>query len=265
MTSASELGELRRLALKCYTVREIRERTGRSKCWVERNLKRMGLFHLVRTRTPWTDSDLEVLRARFPHEKTAGIARDLGREPGTVSQMAAKLGLRKSAKYLASPDACRLRRDGNPGIAYRYPKGHVPANKGTRRPGFSPGRMSATQFRRGERSVTAEAMHQPIGTEVVRAEGYRWRKVNDDLPVHKRWREVHRLLWEEHRGPIPPGHSVTFINGEKSDIRIENLELLTRRQLLDRNSIYTRYPPELVQVMKLAGALKRKVRNREHA
>jgi len=58
------------------------------------------------------------------------------------------MGLTKSAAYLASPAACRLRKGDNVGAARRFRPGHVPANKGLRRPGWSTGRMAETQFKK---------------------------------------------------------------------------------------------------------------------
>lgn len=38
---------------------------------------------------------------------------------------------------------------------------------------------------------------------------------------------VHRLVWQEWKGLIPEGYYVDHINNNKSDNRIENLQLLT--------------------------------------
>jgi hypothetical protein len=38
---------------------------------------------------------------------------------------------------------------------------------------------------------------------------------------------LHHLVWEKHRGPIPPGFKVCFKNGNHRDVRISNLELLS--------------------------------------
>ena len=41
---------------------------------------------------------------------------------------------------------------------------------------------------------------------------------------------VHRMVWEQHFGPIPEGHIIHHRNGDTWDNRIENLECLTRHE-----------------------------------
>lgn len=210
---------------------------------------------------PWTDTEIAALVSRYPDTKTESLAAEFKRPVSSVYQKAAQLGLRKSAAYLASPDACRLRRDATPAsIAARFKPGHVPANKGLRRPGWHAGNMRATQFKRGQRPMT----WVPIGTEVVDDEGYRKRKIRDDAaPGQSRfnWRYVHVLLWEQHHGLVPGGYAVGFINGDRSDLRIDNLVLLHRTDLMRRNS-YHNYPKEIALAIQLRGALIRKINRR---
>jgi hypothetical protein len=99
----------------------------------------------------WTaEEQAEVLRA-YAGERTDRIAARLGRTVRSVYQAATKMGLRKSAEFLASADSGILRKGETrqAGIATQFPKGNVPFNKGLRRPGWSPGRMAETQFKQG--------------------------------------------------------------------------------------------------------------------
>lgn len=41
---------------------------------------------------------------------------------------------------------------------------------------------------------------------------------------------VHRLVWEAFNGPIPEGMDVNHINEDKTDNRLENLNLMTRKE-----------------------------------
>jgi hypothetical protein len=210
----------------------------------------------------WSAEDDAFMRDRYPHESTKAIATALRRSVSAVYARADILGISKSDEYLASPDACRLRRGDDVGAPYRFQKGQTPANKGLRRPGWSPGRMKETQFKKGERQGRAADLYQPIGTERVSKDGYRERKINDDLPFQRRWRAVHILVWEEANGPVPRGHAVVFRNGDKTDIRIENLECITHAELMARNTIHN-LPKPLAQTIQLLGALKRQINKKE--
>src|SRR5437868_4059231 len=194
----------------------------------------------------WTPAEIAQFTAQYPHMKTRLIAVMLGTDEKRCYNLAKRLGLEKSPEYLASPAACRLRRGDAVGAAFRFVKGQTPPNKGLRRPGWGPGRMKETQFRKGERQGVAVRLYQPIGTERISKDGYLERKVNDDLPLQARWRAVHLLVWEAANGPLPKGYAICFKNRDKADIRLDNLECITRRELMQRNTVHN-YPKPLAR------------------
>jgi hypothetical protein len=212
----------------------------------------------------WTPEQDAVLRARYAGERTDDIARDLGMSLDRVYNRAHRLGLHKDDQFQRSEASGRMQRADHRGREYWYPKGHVPANKGQRRPGWHAGRMRETQFKKGELSGRAKQLLKPIGTERTSKDGYLERKINNDLPMQARWRAVHLVLWEEHNGPVPSGHAVVFVNGNKRDIHIENLALITRAELMRRNTLHN-YPKEIVQCIQLQGAIKRQINKRSKA
>lgn len=223
----------------------------------------------VMKRRLWTEPELELLRSSYANTKTANLAIALGRGVQNVYAKATKLGLTKSEEYRASPAACRLRRGDQVGAAHRFQKGHVPANKGLRRPGWAPGDMAKMQFKKG-RAAHEAWNYLPIGSHRLSKDGYLERKVIDDpsiFPV-RRWVGVHRLVWSEVHGPIPVGHVVAFLPGRRSTdlalITADALELLTLAENLKRNSFY-RYGPEIVKVVQLRGAITRQINKRAKA
>lgn len=205
----------------------------------------------------WSRADDEQLRREYPHTETAKLAKRLRRTPSSTSARAQKLGIAKSPDFMR-----RLLRDcgkklQSHGACHRFARGHVPANKGLRRPGYAPGRMKTTQFRKGEKPHT----WKQIGSERV-VDGYLQRKVTDTGYPPRDWRPVHVLLWERKmRRRVPKGHAIAFRNGDRTDIRIENLELVSRRELMARNTVHN-LPAPLVEVVRLRGVLKQQINRR---
>lgn len=213
--------------------------------------------------TRWTAAEIEQLRALYPHLPTAEVAQRIGRKLEAVYSQAEKQGIRKSAEYLASPHACRLRRDDSPGIRFRFKKGHVPANKGVK--GWQAGgRSLETQFKKGYRGGKALEKYQPIGAERLTKDGYLQRKVNDDMPLQARWQMVHHLVWRAAGRDLPPGYCLVFINGDKTDIRLENLQAISRSENMRRNTVQN-LPPALVEIVRLRAQVVRKINKTKEA
>lgn len=142
----------------------------------------------------------------------------------------------------------------------RFQKGLVPWNKGKEMRASTREKLLPTLFKKGNRPHT----WVPVGTVYVsKRDGFQRVKVSDDmiLPREVRWRLVHHLLWEQHHGPIPPGHIVRFRDGNVSNVVIENLECITRAENRKRNSIQA-MPPELANVARTIGVLKRVIGNK---
>ncbi len=101
----------------------------------------------------------------------------------------------------------------------------------------------------------------PNGAVRLDSGGYLMRKVSNSGSSPRDWQREHVRAWESVHGPVPPGHAVCFRNGDKTDIRPDNLVLISRPALLARNS-YHNWPKELAQVIKLHNALVRTIDRR---
>jgi hypothetical protein len=131
-------------------------------------------------------------------------------------------------------NALRKREGWLTGRTGRFEKGQVPANKGVPCPPGKGGRhpnSRKTQFAKGVRLGVAARLHKPIGTERLSKDGYLERKIHDGLPLQSRWRAVHLVEWEALNGPMPKGHALKCLDGNRLNTDPSNWELVPRALL----------------------------------
>ena len=212
-----------------------------------------------RKRRPWTARDLEVLARDYPHRPTAEVAAALGRTTITCYAQAQLRGLHKTPEYLASPMSGRVNGK-NRGTSGRFRQGQAPWNVGQRYK--AGGRAQLTQFEKGQRPHN----WVPIGAHRVNSEGYLDRKIREGGRGAGNWVAVHRLVWIEAHGPIPPKHVLRFRPGRLStrleDITPDALELITMRESMLRNSLH-HLPPEITEVIYIRAGLVRRINHIE--
>ncbi|QPC88648.1 HNH endonuclease [Mesorhizobium sp. NBSH29] len=126
-------------------------------------------------------------------------------------------------KALCTRNGWKTGRDGH------FEKGATPANKGKKMP-FN-ANSAQTQFKKGNLTGRANVNYKPVGAERRSKEGYVERKVHDGLPLQSRWRGVHMLLWEEINGPVPEGHCLKCLDGNKGNTHPSNWALVPRALL----------------------------------
>ena len=247
---------------------EIAEWLGFDRSTIKRRLRQAGLKPKLE-KVCWTADMDQTLRINYPAFPAFLIAYVLGLTYGQVQNRAHSLGLKKAPDFWSQPNARLWNSVEHPNsIASRIKPGATPPNKGLRRPGWAPGRMADTQFKKGCMSGAAQHNYQPVGTlRIDTKDGYLERKVTDDHPVPaRRWVAVHRLVWEAANGPIPPGHRVAFRPGTKTNVLAEitpdKLELVTAADVMRRNTIHN-YPTAIKDAMRMRGVLNRSIRKAE--
>lgn len=217
------------------------------------------------TRMKWTPGQIDLVRRNFADSRTQDIADALGRSYTSVAQLAAKLGLRKSAEFLAGEASGRVQRGKlHPSmVATQFKKGQPSWSKGLKGVVGVQEACRATQFKPG-RPAHESRNYVPIGSHRVSKDGYLERKVTDDPAIvpARRWTAVHRLVWEAANGPIPAGHIVRFRAGMKTavleEVTPDRLECITRGEHAKRNHPRS-HSPELARLVQLKGAITRQV------
>lgn len=219
--------------------------------------------NILPKRMKWTPEMEAQLRKLYPHARTEDVAEQMGIRVPQVNAAAFRLRLHKSREYLASEQSTRLRPGSAPN-AGTFKPGHATWNKGMNY--AAGGRSIETQFKPGHLGGRAAVLWRPIGHERRTKDGILQRKVTDTGNTPRDYRSVHSIVWEASHGPIPAGHVVIFRPGTATSIAAEitpeKLELVSRAELMRRNSRHARYPPELNSLMYLKGALNRKINSR---
>lgn len=138
----------------------------------------------------------------------------------------------------------------------RFKKGNIPANKGKKCPWAWKSAMS--RFKKGN----IPPNRREIGEERINIDGYVEVKIADGRGV-KNWIAKHVHIWQQLNGPVPAGYMVVFIDGDKTNINLDNLMLITRSQNAVLNRLKVRpKEKELLETALLFAELKIKIAER---
>lgn len=199
----------------------------------------------------WTKEEDEKLRELYPDKYASELVEVFGRSVSAIHGRANLLGIKSTPEKIMRTGREAAMTEGS--RLHQFKKGSIPMNKGQKMSAEVYARCSATMFKKGNTPKN----HRPVGSERVTRDGY----VEVKVAEPNKWKLKHRLIWEEANGKIPKGYNIQFRNGDSLDLRIENLYIIDRKsQMRDENSLVARYPKELADVIRLKGAVNRKLR-----
>ena len=190
----------------------------------------------------------------YPNHSSKYIAELLGVSITKVYNTAWAANVKKSAEYMLTPESGRII---EPSVANQFKPGHTPHNKGKQISAEIYEKVAPTMFKKGNKPHNTK----PNGTINIRADKsgrlYQYIKIKDC-----QWELLQRHVWTQANGEIPAGSVVIFLDGNYLNCDISNLQVISRRENMARNTIQ-RYPAELQEVMKLTCKLKRKTNGKQ--
>jgi hypothetical protein len=195
----------------------------------------------------WTSKEIEYLTQNYCNKFTAEIATELDRSVRAVYQAATVYGLRKSPEFMKMALEREAEKLKVLGAASRFQTGHTSHNKGQKMSKELYERVKVSMFKRGNEPHNMKYDgHERLDPK----DGYIYIRISKGKYVLK-----HRLVWEQHNGPIPKGNIIIFKDKNKYNLNIDNLQMITKRENMLRNTV-TKYPIELQQLIKLNNKLK---------
>ncbi len=178
---------------------------------------------------PWLPEQVAILIDKYPTcLKVEDLLEGVGHTLRSTYTKAGALGLKREVN-----DGHKNLKGGE---TTRFKKGQTPHNKGTK------GLMKANSgsFKKGQVPKTTKFFGAPYLVKRKRRrgkEGFELFWALQELGTNKRVVYT-RKLWKDTYGDIPPNHVVVFKHGVVVDRvpTLEDLELITRRENLNRNS-----------------------------
>lgn len=205
----------------------------------------------------WSPEKTEKIIADFPHRKTEEIAAEMGFPYYAVSNKAYALRLSKTAEFMAKHGQ---RLQGSTGVAYRYPKGHVPANKGKKMPAELYERIKHTFFQPGNLPATTVHFGKP----------YLYERTNRKGNVERIWfiqestnrRSAYLAYLCRQNGIDLKGKKPILKPGfdHSRPPTLDDILIVTNAENMRRNTIHN-YPEELVKAIRLSSKLNKLIKN----
>ncbi len=135
----------------------------------------------------------------------------------------------------------------------RFEAGSKPWNAGTK--GMKLTSANSGSFKTGNVPWTTK----PLGYERIDENGYILVKIAETNPYTghpARLKHKHLVVWEAANGPTPKGHKIRFLDGDKLNCALENLELVSSAENLRMNQTgYADVLPEMKPVARQIVAL----------
>jgi hypothetical protein len=195
----------------------------------------------------WSKEEIQEVKKLYPNNYTIDIANHFDVDVRKVYSIAFKLGLKKSAEFLKMELTRQADRLKVAGKAFHFQPGHESHNKGQKMSKELYEKCSKTMFKSG---------NEPHNTKY---DGYERTTVDGYIEVRIKkgvFKLKHRLIYEQNYGQIPKKMYVIFKDKNKLNFDINNLELISLKEHMVRNSIQ-RFPKELKQLIHLNQKLKK--------
>lgn len=210
----------------------------------------------------WTEELINQLIELYPNMLNRDIAKEMGIKESSVVNKSCMLGLKKCKEFLREVSRENANNPNHGGRKTRFKKGMIPANKGMKQEEFMSKealeRSIKGRFKKGRLPHNTKPLH----SERVTKDGYVEIKIFDEAKNKHRYVLKHRYIWEKHNGKIKRGELIVFRDGDSSNLNIENLEKITLKENMNRNTIHN-YPSEVKETIRLKSKIVKLIKEKK--
>lgn len=188
--------------------------------------KRLGIRSGLRGGTrKYTDEQIQFIKDNVVNTEkdlTEMVNKKFGTNysVSSISNLKTKLGIRSGL------------------VGGQFQKGQPAYNKGKKWDDFMSPEAQANSRKTTFKKGNIPHNHRPVGSERVNVDGFTEVKVAEP----NKWKLKHRLVWEEAHGKIPEGYKVIFLDGNRQNIQLSNLEMVKAAEefIMNQRSLFNK-------------------------
>lgn len=173
-------------------------------------------------RKHYTTAQIQFLRDNYPELSRKELTAAFNTEFEEARELSSIVAACKNKKITSGRTGC-------------FVKGEQPWNTGT----VGICKPNSGTFKKGNRPVN----WKPVGHQRTGTDGYVMVKVEEP----NKFRLKHQLTWEQNHGDIPEGMVLWFIDGDRSNCELSNLELIKKTEQMRRNKLQVNQAPDEIQ------------------
>lgn len=119
----------------------------------------------------------------------------------------------------------------------QFHKGFKPHNKGKKWGEYMSEESQKNSLKTTFKKGNVPFNHREVGSERINKDGYIEIKVSEP----NKWQLKHRYLYEKEYGKIPDGHNLIFLDGNKQNLKLSNLKLISKAEdlIMNNNKLFT--------------------------
>lgn len=119
----------------------------------------------------------------------------------------------------------------------QFKKGNKPYNKGKKWSEYMSEQGQKNSLKTTFKKGNVPFNHREVGSERINKDGYIEIKVSEP----NKWQLKHRYLYEKKYGKITDGHNLIFLDGNKQNLELSNLKLISKAEdlIMNNNKLFT--------------------------
>lgn len=123
-------------------------------------------------------------------------------------------------------------------VGGQFKKGNIPFNKGKKWKDYmsKEGQLESlkTTFKKGN----IPHNHRAVGSERISKNGY----IEIKIAEPNKWQLKHRYIYEKKYGEIPKGYNLIFLDGNRQNIELNNLKLVSKAEdlIMNNNKLFNK-------------------------